>query len=331
MKGTSPIDCSGQESAYNPGMKHPDTPVHIPVLHSTDGHSPVLEYLKPEVGESVLDVTVGLGGHSDAFLKVIGETGTLTALDADAKNLKIAEERLGRFPGTKNFLHHNFGKMAELSLPLQNIIFADLGVSSPHFDDASRGFSFRFEGPLDLRFDQTRGKSCSDFLGIWGEEEISDILFHFGEIRDTKRLARALFELGRSNKHEMLQTGDVKKCVEAVFRHHAQGMLPQVFQALRIAVNRELQALESFLEEAPKLLLPGGRLGIISYHSLEDRLVKQAFKSLSSPKKDPEKGSILEEAPFELLTPKAVKPSDEEIARNPRARSARFRILTRRR
>ena len=303
---------------------------HEPVLLGTEGDSPLMTLLDPKEGETVLDVTVGLGGHALAFANRIGSSGTFIALDADAKNLAMAEERLRETPPVKKFLHENFFVLKDLHLPKVDLLFADLGVSSPHVDDPSRGFSFRFDAPLDLRFDQTKGRTASDLLGRWKEEEIKDILFQYGEIRSPGRLARSLFELGRISPPRMLRTTDVKRCVESVFGYRAPSILPQVFQALRIAVNRELDALQALLDAGPLLLKPGGRLAIIAYHSLEDRWVKQTFKRLATPVKDPEKGSVLREAPFVLRTPKAVKPTPEEIARNPRARSARFRVLVRR-
>lgn len=303
---------------------------HEPVFLSSEGDSPIFNILNPREGETVLDVTVGLGGHALAFAERIGPTGTLIALDADRKNLDRAEERLRSMPPTKRFLHENFFNLRERGLPKVDILFADLGVSSPHVDDPERGFSFRFESPLDLRFDQSKGRTASDLLGRWKEDEIKDVLFQYGEIRNPGRLGRSLFELGRICPPRMLTTTDVKQRVEKIFGYRAPSILPQVFQALRIAVNKELDALEALLAAGPEMLKLGGRLGIISYHSLEDRLVKQAIKRLSTPIKDLEKGSIVQEASFEVLTPKAVKPTPEEIARNPRARSARFRVLRRR-
>lgn len=289
---------------------------HVPVLVQE-----VMELLSPKEGDSILDVTVGLGGHSSKFLEVIGSSGQLIGLDADEENLKLAGEQLDA-PNVE-LIHSNFRKLASLNIPPQDIIFADLGLSSPHIDDASRGFSFREDGPLDLRFDRTKGWTATLLLARSSEEQIESILRKYGEIERPHKLAHAL-------SHENPKTtGGVRLCIEEVFGYRAPRVMPQIFQALRIAVNDELGALETLLSEGPQLLKPGGRMGVISFHSLEDRMVKQAFRTLSTGIKDEITGAIKEEAPFAIRTKKPVMPSEEEIAKNQRCRSAKLRVLTR--
>ena len=304
-----------------------ETPKHIPVLHSDDGHSQVISVLKPIPGERVLDVTVGLGSHAEAFLKAIGPAGFLYGLDADADNLTIAKDRLKPYRQQIDLRHENFRFLREDSFPPLGIIFADLGLSSPHIDDPERGFSFRFDAPLDLRFDRTAGETAAQYLQRASEDDIADVLFHFGELKQTRRLAKAISI--HAIEQGIRTTFDLKKCVEEVFGFRSLKILPQVFQALRIRINDELGALEHLLRIAPYLLSAGGRMGVISYHSLEDRMVKQTFKKLSEPVKDPIHGTVKEEAPFAILTKKAVKPSEEEVRANPRSRSAVFRAIRR--
>lgn len=293
--------------------------IHIPVLRDT-----VLEVLAPKAGESVLDVTLGLGGHSEAFLKATGPDGPLTALDADAQNLAFARKRLEPFGDRVDLKHVNFGQLPSLELEPFDVIFADLGLSSPHLDDASRGFSFRFEGPLDLRFDRTRGRTAAEFIKNAEEEELTRIFRSYGELhKEGSRLGRTL--AGK----DIPTTTALREAVEAAFGFRAKPLLAQIFQALRIAVNDELEVLRVFLETAPGLLKPGGRLGVLSYHSLEDRMVKQTFRALCEHQKDPITGKVAVHADYEPLTKKAIQASDEEIIQNPRARSVKFRAIRR--
>ena len=281
----------------------------------------VMELLAPQAGESVLDVTVGLGGHAQAFLEAIGPSGHLIGLDADEENLRVAREQL-RAPNVE-LMHANFRDLQLLSLPQQDIIFADLGLSSPHVDDPSRGFSFRGDAPLDLRFDRRKGVTAAQMLTRFNERQIAGILREYGELDRPAKLARIM------GQAEPQTTGAMRACVEEMYGHRAPRVLPQVFQALRIAVNDELGALDIFLIEGPKLLKSGGHMAVISYHSLEDRKVKRAFRQLSTATQDALTGATKEAASFILCTKKPVTPSDEEVRKNPRSRSARLRILQR--
>lgn len=291
---------------------------HIPVLHTT-----VLTVLAPLPGETVLDVTLGLGGHAESFLEAIGPSGRLIGLDADARNLALAREHL-RGRGVMALHHLNFRDLASLHLPPVDVIFADLGLSSVHLDVPTRGFSFRVLGPLDLRFDAENGETATALIKRSTADELFEIFRTFGEFPGGARLGRMLAGA------DLATTGDLKAIVEKAFGYRAKSLLPQVFQALRIAVNDELGALHVLLEYAPSLLRSGGRMGVISYHSLEDRLVKQAFRARCTPVKHPVTGKALEDAPFRLLTRKTIVPDAVEIAQNPRARSAKFRAIVRR-
>jgi len=292
---------------------------HIPVLLSE-----VIDLLKPQQGERVLDVTLGLGGHASAFLERIGSDGEFIGLDTDEENLRSAEKLLDVHSQQLKLMHENFRDIRQLQLPEVDVIFADLGLSSPHIDDPQRGFTFRNDAPLDLRFDRTKGQTVAELIAASSEQELTHILRVYGEVRQARKLALAMKEV------PMETTFNLKECVERICGYRAPSILPQVFQALRIAVNDELDALKVLLEEGPRLLKSGGRIGVISYHSLEDRMVKQAFRALVEPRKNEQTGAIEQEADFILLTKKPIRPSAEEIERNPRSRSARFRVLLRR-
>jgi 16S rRNA (cytosine1402-N4)-methyltransferase len=295
------------------------TAIHIPVLLAE-----VLHVLHPQEGEAVLDATLGLGGHSAAFLDAIGEKGTLVALDADEQNLADAKAALQGKPGNAHYLHRNFRDVQGLPSPLFDVIFADLGVSSPHFDDPVRGFSFRADAPLDMRFDRSSGMTASQFIRIATEQELVEMFRMYGEFPGARRLASLL-------KAQLPETTSaLRSIVETAYGFRAPSILPQVFQALRIAVNDEIGALKSFLETAPTLLRPGGRLGIISFHSLEDRLVKQCFRTLTTAEVDQHTGAPLQEPDFLLPQRKPISASAEEAHQNPRSRSAKFRSITRR-
>jgi 16S rRNA (cytosine1402-N4)-methyltransferase len=276
--------------------------------------------LRPVPGDRVLDCTLGLGGHSGAFLEAIGPTGSLVGLDADSDNLALAKERLAPYGNRADLRHLNFRHVATLTASF-DIILADLGLSSPHLDDGERGFSFRADAPLDMRFDRTTGETAAQFLATREEAEIADTLWKYGEIRESRRLARFIKEVPPDT------TTALAHRIERALGYNGRELLPRVFQALRIAVNDEMGALESLLAAIPALLAPGGRAGIISFHSLEDRLVKQAFRALTTPEKDPVTGRVSVPARFELLTRKALVPDGDELAENPRSRSAKFRAI----
>jgi 16S rRNA (cytosine1402-N4)-methyltransferase len=292
---------------------------HVPVLQTT-----VLHVLAPSSGERTLDCTLGLGGHAASFLDAIAPTGHLVALDADVQNLADARERLAPYSDRARLIHLNFGDVATLDLGTFDIVFADLGLSSPHIDEPERGFSFRTDGPLDLRYDRTKGRTAADLLEQSSEDELVTLIHDLGEVHQFVRpLARII--AGR----RIETTFAFKAKVEEIFTYRTPSILPRLFQALRIAVNNELGVLQSLLDALPLLLHSGGRAGILSYHSLEDRLVKHVFKALCEPEKDPLTGRAVSEPRCALLTKKALIPTDEEIAQNPRSRSVKFRAIRR--
>jgi 16S rRNA (cytosine1402-N4)-methyltransferase len=298
-------------------------------------HSPVLleetmQLLAPKKGEKALDVTLGLGGHSDALLKAIGASGHLTAIDADASNIALAEKRLEVTAGQMTAVHSNFLKLPDCLPAMERIfdvILADLGLSSPHLDSAERGFSFRSDVPLDMRFDQSSGMDASMLLASLDPDRLLQIFSEYGELPRARRFVSAIVDLRSIDP--IRTTSQLVHLAKDVYGHHARDHIAQIFQALRIAVNQELDALDRLLELIPVLLAPGGRIAILSYHSLEDLRVKTAFRTLSTSKKDPITGAVAEQAEFILLTKKPITSSEEEIARNPRSRSARLRALER--
>ncbi len=289
---------------------------NLPVPHTPVLLREALEILNLKTGEVVLDATLGLGGHAEAFLGRVGHKGKLIGLDADKKNLEEAKRKLSQ----KNvvLLHANFRDIHSLKLPPLDVLFADLGLSSPHIDDPERGFTFREDSPLDLRFDQTNGETASDLLMRSTTEDLTTLFREYGEIDRARHLAEVITE--KRKKHPLLRSSDLLTIMDEVFHFKAKKALPQVFQALRIAVNDEIGALASLLEHGPMLLKPNGRMGIISYHSLEDRMVKNRFRELSA-------GDST--SSFRLLAQKPILPTMEEIQANPRARSAKFRIIQR--
>ena len=291
---------------------------HIPVLLSES-----VQLLALNPGERVLDVTLGLAGHAFVFANTIGSQGEIVGLDADTDNIAIAKKTLEQAEASQQIIHANFKELESLDIGSFDAIFADLGVSSPHFDDPTRGFSFRAEGPLDMRLDRTMDPTAAECIAGYSQEDLANVLFQYGEIRQSRKLAEALKQALPTT------TTDLKIICDEMFGHRSASLLPQVFQALRIEVNDEMGALSALLTVAPTMLNPGGRLGIIAFHSLEDRMVKRHFKEITTPEIDDLTGAPIEDSPFMLLTKKAIKPSDEEISRNPRARSARLRGIAR--
>ncbi len=281
----------------------------------------VLQSLNPQSGDHILDVTLGLAGHGFELLKKSGSSGSLVGLDADEKNLETAKRRLAECANQCEFIHANFMQLSDLNLGNFDVILVDLGVSSPHFDEPERGFSFRSDGPLDMRFDRNSGETAAILIQKSSISDLSRILKEYGELSQHGKIAETLKEA------EPKTTQEAFAAIEEIAGYRAKSIAAQVFQALRIAVNDELGALEALLDTAPYMLNSKGKLGIISFHSLEDRMVKQRFRSLCSVEKDETTGADIGEAPFSLIKRKAIKPSDEEISQNPRARSARLRVI----
>lgn len=281
----------------------------------------MIRLLAPAAGESFLDLTVGCGGHAAAIAERIGAEGRIVGIDRDPDALELARTALvGRGPV---LLRGSFGELGSLrrSLPVPafDLVLADLGVSSLQLDSESRGFGFRREGPLDMRMDPTVGSSAEEYVNHTEVGELARVIAEYGEERHARRVAD---EIVRARRGRTIRTTvELAELVRRVVpRRRADAIDPatRTFQAIRIAVNGELDALDHLLAHFDPLLLPGGRFAVISYHSLEDRRVKLAFRSRGG------------EGDHELLTPRAIRPTSAEVARNPRSRSARLRVIARR-
>jgi 16S rRNA (cytosine1402-N4)-methyltransferase len=291
-------------------------PIHEPVLLAE-----TVALLAPARGGLFVDCTVGLGGHAQAMLAA-GAT-RLIGLDRDTAALGIAAQSLSGWQDRVELVHADFRELpavlATRGIAVMAGCLADLGVSSMQFDAEGRGFSFRRDEPLDMRMDQTQGPTAADLLADTGEEDLANVIFQYGEERYSRRIARGVVEARRSAR--IGTTGQLAQIVRrAVPRKGYQRIDPatRTFQALRIWVNRELDGLDEFLGAASKLLAAGARLAVITFHSLEDRIVKHAFRALAAG----------EEA-LRVLTRKPVIPGEAEVARNPRARSAKLRAIER--
>jgi len=278
-----------------------------------------VRWLRVEPAGTYLDATVGLGGHAVEIARQL-TTGRLVGMDRDAQALEIARERLKDYERQVTLVHANFSRVdevvRELGLPLLDGVLADLGVSSLQLDTAERGFSFRFAGPLDMRMDLDEASTALDIVNEAGEKELADLLYQLGEERDSRRIARVIVRARpiRDTQHLATVVAGARTSRGRQKLHPAT----KTFLALRIAVNRELEALGQFLDRVPATLAPDGRWVMLSYHSLEDRLVKQQFQRLSR------------EGVLRILTRHVERPSDAEVAENPRARSAKLRAAEKR-
>jgi 16S rRNA (cytosine1402-N4)-methyltransferase len=298
--------------------------------HGAGGHVPVLlkeaiDFLAVKRGGTYLDATVGLGGHSYEIARRLGAPGHLIGFDKDPAALEIARGKLQAAGWTDEdarrsltLIHGSFAEVGERVAPASlDGILADLGVSSLQLGDPARGFSFQAEGPLDMRMNPMSGETAEQVVNHIDERELADVIYEFGEERRSRRIARAIV------RSRPIRT--TKQLVEVVsaaarsmkWKHERIHPATRTFQALRIFVNRELDDLKALLEAAPRLLKPGGRLVVISFHSLEDRIVKDAMREGAKDKH------------FRLLTKKPVLASEDEIDRNPRSRSAKMRAAER--
>ncbi|MEO1412373.1 MAG: 16S rRNA (cytosine(1402)-N(4))-methyltransferase RsmH [Bacteroidota bacterium] len=293
-----------------------------------DYHQPVLltesvEALQIVADGVYVDATYGGGGHSRLIVQQLGANGHLYSFDQDEDVLPNLITENERF----TFIHHNF-RFLKRFLRLHGAgqvdgILADLGVSSHQLDDAQRGFSYRFEADLDMRMNREGERTATDILRTYSAEALQSLFSRYGEVRNAKTLAQAI--VAERERRAIRSTTDFMLLLDPLVRGNRNRYLAQVFQALRIEVNDEMGALESFLAEAREVLRPGGRLVVIAYHSLEDRLVKNFFKTGNTA------GEVIKdfygniERPFRILTKKAQLASPEELRRNPRARSAKLR------
>ncbi len=293
---------------------------HVPVLlhESIDGLD-----IKP--GGVYVDVTFGGGGHSREILRRLDPTARLFSFDQDAD----AERNVPKGAEGFTFVRSNFrylkNWMRFYDVDHIDGLLADLGVSSHHFDDAERGFSFRFDAPLDMRMNKRAGKTAADIVNSYDEQQLADIFYLYGEMKNSRRIAAALAK-ARADK-PIATTQDFLKAVEPLFRREREKKdMARLFQALRIEVNHEMVALKQMLAAATELLAPGGRLSVITYHSLEDRIVKNFMKTGNAEGKAEQDFFGRIEAPYKLVNNKVIVPDDDEQQRNPRSRSAKLRI-----
>lgn len=271
-----------------------------------------------------IDVTFGGGGHSREILRRLPQGSRLFSFDqdADAERNIVDDDRF-------TFVRSNFrylkNWMRYYEIDHIDGLLADLGVSSHHFDDESRGFSFRFDAPLDMRMNKRADKTAADIVAEYDEEALADIFYLYGELKSSRRIASALVKARQ--QHAIATTQDFLHVVEPFFKREREKKdMARLFQALRIEVNHEMEALKEMLAAATQLLAPGGRLSVITYHSLEDRIVKNVMKTGNA------EGKMIQdfygriETPFRLVNNKVIVPTDEEQQRNPRSRSAKLRI-----
>lgn len=279
----------------------------------------IVQWIDPHPGSVIVDGTLGGGGHSGALARRVGAEGRVIALDRDPAALRRAGERLAGLP--VELVHASFRDVPEVlaqrGLATVDAVVLDLGISSLQLADHDRGFSFSAEGPLDLRFDPTQGEPAWRMLARLSEKHLADVIYQYGEERYSRRIARAIVQQRRRRPirtaAELAEL--VRRCAGRSRGRARIDPATRTFQALRIAVNDELRALEIALRRLPDCLRPGGRLAVISFHSLEDRRVKQAFAG---------------DDRWEALTKKPVRPTQQEVDDNPRARSAKLRIAGRR-
>lgn len=294
---------------------------HVPVLltESVDG-------LNIGDGGCFVDVTFGGGGHSREILSRLNGKGRLYSFDQDADAERNADglDKSGftfvrsNFRFLKNFMRF-YGEEGIDGL------LADLGVSSHHFDDSERGFSFRFDGKLDMRMNQRAGNTAADVVNTYDEKRLADIFYLYGELRPSRKIAAAIVKARQGKRIETV--ADFLDVVKVFFRSEREKKdMAKVFQALRIEVNHEMDALRDMLKGATDMLKPGGRLVVITYHSLEDRMVKNMMKTGNVEGREDKDFFGRVNTPFRLVNRQVIVPSDEEMARNPRSRSAKLRI-----
>ena len=283
---------------------------HVPVM-STE----TIKYLNPKSDGIYIDGTIGAGGHANQILSMLSPKGKLIGIDRDEEALKICEKRFSSFKNLVSLHHTSYDNIKKIldELGIQKVdgMLLDLGLSSLQLNSESRGFSFKKNGRIDMRFDKNQDTTAADLIKSLSESELADIIFQFGEERRSRRISKAI-----KQSPKLLTTNDIKEAIrKSTPPHHRNKTLARVFQAIRIAVNDEIDKLIQFLKVFINYLNIGGRLVIISYHSLEDRLVKKTFRSLNQEKK------------VILLTKKPLTPLKSEINENNKSRSAKFRAL----
>ena len=288
---------------------------HIPVLSKE-----VLESLKLKPGAVIVDCTFGLGGHAKLIAQEVAPSGRIIGIDRDEESLSLSREQLSAFGCGVDLFHNDFRNirkiLEKLSIPGVDGFLFDLGLSSFQLDNPARGFSFNSDGPLDMRLDQESQISAYDLVNSLSERELSSIIKNFGQERWHNRIAHSL--VTQRSKHPIESTQELKEIIlrSIPLSYHRQKIHPatRTFQAIRIAVNRELEALAATLSEVMDYLKIGGRVCVISFHSLEDKIVKEKFRSFAKEKR------------IQMITKKPLRPTQEEIVVNSRCRSARLRV-----
>lgn len=303
----------------------PTSTHHIPVLFDE-----LLTLLQPPINGRFIDGTLGAGGHTEGLLAASAPDGQILAFDRDPEAIAFTQTRLAQFNDRITYIHASYAEMGTIA-PQQGFdqvdgIMLDLGLSSRQLGDAKRGFAFMQAGPLDMRFDHTQGQTAADLVNNLDETELANIFWRYGEERRSRFIARLIVE-----NRPLTTTSELAELIASKIKRSGRTHpATQVFQALRIAVNNELDAVETGVQAAIELLKPGGRFAVISFHSLEDRFVKNTFRDLS---RDcicpPEQPFCIcdHRARVRLITRKAVKASEAEININPRSRSARLRVI----
>ncbi len=294
------------------------------------GHMPVLlaetvELLSVKPGDVIVDATVGLGGHARVLGEHAGSSGVLIGLDVDPENLALARERLADCPADVRLHHANFRELRDVlsteNIDRVDVLFADLGVASTHLDQAERGFSFREDGPLDMRMDPRLDDTAADLVNRLKEREIADMLFFNAQEMKSRRIARRICE--RRKEQRITTTGRLVEIVCSALHVNPHSRKSRIhpatrtFQALRMAVNDEAGALTALLDTAPDVLKPGGRIGVIAFHSVEDKPVKLDFRRRKN------------ERAYHIVTKKPITASEQERTTNPRSRSAKLRVAVR--
>lgn len=295
-------------------------PSHTPVLPAQ-----VIELLSPAAGETVVDCTVGAGGHALLFAEAIGAEGRLIGIDADPTSIEQARSTLTGALCRVDLVHAGFGDvrevLAELGVERANVMLADLGLCSPQLDDRSRGFSFMGDGPLDMRMNPDLERTAADIVNELKERDLADLIYHNAQERASRRIAKAICFVRREGR--ITTTAQLVRVVASALRVDPNSRKSKIhpatrtFQALRMAVNDEVTELATLLATAPKVLAVGGRFGVIAFHSVEDKPVKQDFRARGG------------EGVYRIITKRPVSADEEERLANPRSRSAKFRVVER--
>lgn len=290
-------------------------------------HNPVLlkevtEYIPFEKVKNLVETNLGLGGHTEVFLEKLNVDSKVISFEVDPEHLKFAQKRLEKYQNRVTFVQRNFVEMEatlqELNIPCVDVVFFDLGLASPQVDRPERGFSFLHEGPLDMRFDPTQRLTAAEVINKYSEKNLARLFWEYGEERYARRIAQTIVQARR--RQPFTTTHQLASCIEKVVKKKGKiHPATKIFQALRIEVNKELEVLREGLEQGIRVLCAGGIIAVISYHSLEDRIVKHFLRTAS-------KSADTEEPLVKILTKKPITPSEEEIKQNPRSRSAKLRI-----